>query len=330
MISQPTVLILGAGASQPYGYPTGEELREYIIDHFIHDIEEYFGDQMTKGVLEVKWIKPAGNFVETFSKSTTQSIDLFLGRNPEYAPIGKKAIILSIHKAECNSQFREQVNNRNHDWYSYFYRILTSDLVEKEDYARFSENKISIITFNYDRSLEHFLYESLSNSFSSAPKEEIKKLICGIPTIHVFNQIAGLDWQNLPSKIAYGNRTGLDYVSVTNIADQINTIYDNEDNPELTKAQTLIRQAKNIFFLGFGFAKENLNLLKIPDILSSEQMIHCTGYKLDAQEIAEIKTIFTRDSKTGQKTRVKPNYLHVEDLDSYALLKKFSCFLKPL
>ena len=33
MFTVPTVLVLGAGASVPYGYPTGDELIDIIIEH---------------------------------------------------------------------------------------------------------------------------------------------------------------------------------------------------------------------------------------------------------------------------------------------------------
>jgi len=41
MIKEKTVLILGAGASKPYGFPTGEELRREIIDNYVNDVITY-------------------------------------------------------------------------------------------------------------------------------------------------------------------------------------------------------------------------------------------------------------------------------------------------
>ena len=35
MISKPTVLVLGAGASQPYGFPVGRELAETVCKEFV-------------------------------------------------------------------------------------------------------------------------------------------------------------------------------------------------------------------------------------------------------------------------------------------------------
>ena len=36
MIETPTLFVLGAGASKPYGYPTGPELRSEIVPTLFH------------------------------------------------------------------------------------------------------------------------------------------------------------------------------------------------------------------------------------------------------------------------------------------------------
>jgi hypothetical protein len=41
---QNTVFILGAGASTPYGYPTGQELRDYICKEFQINLQNLIND----------------------------------------------------------------------------------------------------------------------------------------------------------------------------------------------------------------------------------------------------------------------------------------------
>ena len=150
------------------------------------------------------------------------------------------------------------------DTYSYIFDRLTDDLIEKSDYSRFCKNNLSFITFNYDRSLEHFLYESLVNSFNNIPPEKIKEQISKLRIIHIFGQIAGLEWQDLDSKIEYsGNIKDID-----ELVNNLRIIYEEKENPELEEAQQLVSEAQNIFFLGFGYAKENLDILNIPEILT--------------------------------------------------------------
>ena len=99
MIKQNTVFILGAGA-----------LVKNNPGFSDNDIEAMAGR--------------AQSFCNTFFKSSTSSIDLFLARNMQYADIGKRAIVSSILEAEKKSTFREKMpeKNKNQDWYSYLFK----------------------------------------------------------------------------------------------------------------------------------------------------------------------------------------------------------------
>jgi len=56
------------------------------------------------------------------------------------------------------------------DWYQYFCDKLNTSFEE------FDQNKISIITFNYDRSLEHSLFTALKNSYGKNDRDCALKL----------------------------------------------------------------------------------------------------------------------------------------------------------
>ena len=47
-MSGKTVFVLGAGASVPYGYPTGLDLREKIINNFTKQVKKKIGKRNTK------------------------------------------------------------------------------------------------------------------------------------------------------------------------------------------------------------------------------------------------------------------------------------------
>ena len=53
----------------------------------------------------------------------------------------------------------------------------------------FHTNKVSFVTFNYDRSLEHFLCRSLANSFAKT-EAEAGEVISKIPIIHLHGRLA--------------------------------------------------------------------------------------------------------------------------------------------
>ncbi|MBN1807265.1 MAG: hypothetical protein JW837_18615 [Sedimentisphaerales bacterium] len=236
----------------------------------------------------------AEEFTKKFEKSNTKSIDLFLARNPEFGDIGKMAIAFRILTSEYGSKFRESMKERSLDWYSYLFDRLTDELVNKDDYSRFCENKVSFVTFNYDRSLEHFLYESLINSFNNIPAKKIKEQLNQIRIIHVFGQVSGLEWQELPSKLEYGCE--VNRINVPKLIKNIRIIYEEQENPELDKAHELIRKAQHILFLGFGYAKENLDLLNIQEILTKEQKVYGTTLGLTTKEVQSIKSKFPNPS----------------------------------
>ena len=72
MIERPTLFVLGAGASEPYGYPTGAELRRYICDIFPGLFSDFIDTTVGKPVPAAR--SQNTDFSEAFRKSSTASI----------------------------------------------------------------------------------------------------------------------------------------------------------------------------------------------------------------------------------------------------------------
>jgi hypothetical protein len=316
MIKEKTVFILGAGASCPYGFPSGQELREEICSKYVSDKKKYLASLggIPNREIEIR-ISPVTKFAETFYKSSTKSIDLFLARNPEFKEDGKLSIIFRILAAEQSSLFREHTKNREQDWYSYLFQRLTDDLVKKEDCKRLRENNVSFITFNYDRSLEHFLYESLIHSFNGVDKAIVLEQLNNIRIIHVFGQIAQLDWQSAQRWVEYKTNNRL--IPVEQLIDNLRIIYEQNENPEIEESRTLISNARRIFFLGFGYAKENLEVLKILETVNKTQEIYGTALKFKQKEIQSVRNDFPQSF--GPHT---PD-IHIADMDCLTLLREY-------
>ena len=306
MITEETVFIIGAGANVPYGFPTGKGLRKQICYDWWKLYDKIIGNelkasggrseeernQFTKNLLD-----EAREFINAFRRSSTESIDLFLGRNPELSAIGKRAIATCIKFAESQSKFREDMSDESQDWYSYLFTKLTDKLATPDSYKRIGENKVSFITFNYDRSLEYFLYTSLSNSFRSIPSENLPvKEILPFDFIHVYGQLWNIPWQGGDS-IEY--RVFNRFKEIDAIKDGIRVINERADG-NLDQAKDLISRAKRIFFLGFGFADENLSVLDIPNIFDRKQSIYGTTKGFTARE--RNKIINRLKDKSDQRT----------------------------
>src|SRR4051812_38344733 len=113
MILDRTVLVLGAGASVDYGYPTGPSLRRELI----RDL----GDQSGGGGL-VKTLGYSGfssELIQTFRdallQSAVNSVDELLEHRLELVDVGKAAIAWNLVRRER----MESLFTAEHNWYQH-------------------------------------------------------------------------------------------------------------------------------------------------------------------------------------------------------------------
>ena len=168
------VLILGAGASIPFGMPSGKSLIQHItislkfIPKKIYKAGAGYGvsdllgglsyddsqsdNELFSMMMEVGFTKNRIElFRESLRKSQINSVDAFLEHRTEFIPIGKMAIAYNLLKLEKNSEERF---TESPDWYNYLWNKLISKVSD------FPKNDVAIITFNYDRTLEYFIHTS--------------------------------------------------------------------------------------------------------------------------------------------------------------------------
>jgi len=325
MIDTETVFILGAGASVPYGYPSGGKLRMEICDNSV-TASSFIDLLKTESTVGID-TSSSNHFVDIFFRAD-ESIDFFLSKNPEFSDVGKIAIVYRILEAERNSKFREETNIEGQNWYSILLDRMRKDLTKSDDYQAFGENKVSFITFNYDRSLEHYLFDTLMASFYEKAKESyhrkriVDQINC-IPIIHVYGKIGNLNWQG--SKHEYVYDYGFDYNinHIRQMANNIKVISEtrNTENKDITD---LINNAKRIFFLGFGYAPENMALLEIPNILGRGQSIYGTAYNYTEREIERICNTFWENPEFQDTQPIKYNdNLHFVNCDCLTLLREY-------
>lgn len=310
------VFVLGAGASCPYGFPSGKELRQEICGHYVSEYTHYLNTyKRTIVPIMPQEQHKAREFTDTFRESSTQSIDLFISRNPEFRDMGKRAIIFRILGDERGSFFGEAMGeNATQDWYTWLFGKLTDELVKKGDYERFGENDVSFITFNYDRSLEHFLYRSLVKSFNGIPADRIQEQLEQIRICHVFGRVGPLEWQAKDGGVEYGAPVAS--TDVDALCNNIRIVYEEEDSPELKEARNVLSTASRVFFLGFGYAKENLDALKIPKVLANCAEIDGTALGFTKGEIEAVKYL----SFKGHPALLAAGA--IENLDCLALLRE--------
>ena len=317
MIKEDTVFILGAGASWPYGLPTSEELRIKICQNFADRIKNLVEARAPDKA--ERMYKEALEFTDAFYGSS-DSIDLWLMNNKRFITIGKHAIITYILQGESNGNLRERSPHPEQDWYTHLWKKMKDDSKVIQNFESFSSNNIDFITFNYDRSLEHFLIGCIANRFYTHNISE-KEIIDQFNTrkiIHIYGKIAPLNWQSKRKFLPYGHNP--ENMWLAEYTNNIKIIEEAEKTKEVEDAVSLIKKAKRIFFLGFGYAQENLKILDIPKILNRSTKIFGTAIGLNEEERKDKINLITTPS-TPQALFNNKN-IRMEPVDCLELLKK--------
>jgi hypothetical protein len=246
MITRRIAMVLGAGASMPYGFPSGFDLMTQIINQ----LDPIRNNQPRSLMLAVGFEQiDIERFRDALRQSGRKSVDSFLEHRPEFIPIGKAATACMLLPCENT----ERLFSRNQsNWYEYLFNKLNAK------FDNFEQNTIAIITFNYDRSLEQYLLTAMQNSYGRKADECAKKL-AEIPIIHLHGQLGTLsDYDG--KKIAFG--AAIDAQAVRRAAAGIQIIHEDiKDKPQFQTAHQILSQAERICFLGFGYDQTNLERL---------------------------------------------------------------------
>jgi hypothetical protein len=273
VITTPTVLVLGAGASVPYRFPSSEELKRVIC--------ETLGAANSRATqfLAEKYDHSPHEFVEfreAFRRSGTSSVDEFLEHRPEFIPVGKLAIAYCLIPYE-NEENLFSTSGRGGDWYQYLFTKMNAPFEE------FGNNRLSIVTFNYDRSLEHYLLTVLQNAYGCSV-EECQQAVAKIPIIHVYGQLSRIPYPE-PSSRPYVPDPEYTNHFVGYAAAGIKILHETE--PELHEAHRLLTEAQKICFLGFSYHPLNAQRLALSD--SSNRTVFGSALGLEDAEINNVE-----------------------------------------
>ena len=284
-----------------YGFPSGTDLVKEICGT-TGGIE--FNDTqpglLEKGqIIKIMHNMFGESHTEEFGKalyySQSYSIDAFLERRPKFTDIGKFAIALFILRKEISANL-SSFNNREEGCYQYLFDKL--DAKWEELY----QNRASFITFNYDRSLEQFLFTSFHNRHGKS-ESECAKVVSNIPIIHVHGSLGKLPWQaadgiaysgNMESLAERDERSAIVNGTATRASKQIRVIPERQStSDEFQEAFKLLSKAQRIYFLGFGYNSVNLQRLHLLDVPSVKESIDTrseiiplrgTGWNLEEAE----------------------------------------------
>jgi hypothetical protein len=277
-----TVLILGAGASQPYGFPLGNQLKQQIIGSTGANVSAQYHQMLEAGFEEDE----IDDFHTALVRSMNPTIDSFLEDRPSKRAIGAFAIAQMLMQLENEGGLFP-----HRDWYP---RLFTELAFRESD----SRPVVSaIISFNYDRSLEHFLTEVIVRTYEGDAQKAALRKLASIPIIHVHGVLG--EYPAVP----YSTTRNMEHIKAG--AEGIKMIHDDlDDSDEFKKAKILISKADDILFLGFGYHERSIRRLGILENLDRSR-IFGTVLGLTPARRSEVAGLFE-----GQMSMVDGNTDH--------------------
>jgi hypothetical protein len=268
MLKRPTVFVLGAGASRPFGFPTGLELSDLMANE-LSPGNAGFNSLISLGYQRTQIL----NFRNAFFYSGKNSVDAFLEHRTDLIEIGKAATAAVLSPFERPDRIFSYQDN----WLRSLYNNLNASFEE------FGKNRLSVITFNYDRVVEHFFFESLRNSYQKSD-EQIHEVLKRIPVIHLHGNLGYLPWEGQSKSRPFSNQN--EPASLRVAAQGIKIIHeditDGRDR-DFERAKVLLAHADQIYFMGFGFNKTNMDRLGLRD-LPRGRTIMATGIGMSNQD----------------------------------------------
>ncbi len=245
-----TVFVLGAGASAPYGFPLGNRLINLICSSTT-STENGLLEKIGFNLGEVN------TFIQALRHSGYYSVDWFLEKRPEYITVGKALIAIKLIPFEDPRKLFPPYDALllNENWYQW---ILNRIIMPTE--TEVNTNSLAFITFNYDRSLEYYLYKTMEERFRSGT--EAINALRKIEIIHVHGSL-GDPWYKENTLIVQYS-PDLTVNRIQEASRNITIIHEaNPSSQEFRHARAVLDGATRISFLGFGYHPESINRLGV-------------------------------------------------------------------
>ena len=243
MISTPTTLVLGAGASRHLNYPLGPELVQWLAGRSGADHE-------VPGELSAEEID---DFLTRMKEYRPDSIDEFL-EIEERADIGRYMLASALKRHESLDLLLGFSGSPG--WYT---RVFNA-LLDGQGRPAFADSELRVVTFNYDRSFEVFLHERVKRRFQLS-HDDAADLVRSIPLVHVHGSLG-----SYPEVPYQAEASPEELLSISQQIKVVSEVADPDDggfaSPEFETANRLLEEAERIFFLGFGFYRDNVRRFK--------------------------------------------------------------------
>jgi hypothetical protein len=207
-----------------------------------------------------------------------QSLDAMLEWRDDLTVPGKMLIATLLLQWE--NKVLHAPTYSDESWYE-----LIWDACDLGSLDSFRATPLTIISYNYDRYFEYRLIESLRERFRRSEQDCAQALDC-IGPIHLHGQLGFLPGfgESVLRTVAFGSSPAEFATDCLRAATSIQIVH--EANPlgdAFARAQSAIAAAERVIFLGFGYAKTNVERLRLPDCMKPTTKLYlCVkGYTLE-------------------------------------------------
>jgi hypothetical protein len=244
MIESRITLVLGAGASSHASYYVGPLFNAAIL--------ALAADKTYRAEVAELGYENLDGFLEQLTYGNYGTPDRLMEEHPDFEAVGKYCKAKVLTNLEDDAYL---FKNGRPGWYGTLYDRLE---IGSEKY---NPESLSVVTFNYDRSLEHSLWRIISTNCRDDEPKAVAMWKRRPEIVHV---------HGILDPYEPGSETHRDYERVTDpsvlteTAAQIEIIHTaNPDTDAFERARQLLDSAERVVFLGFGFDKLNFDRLRV-------------------------------------------------------------------
>ena len=192
------------------------------------------------------------------------SVDEFLGTRRDLVPIGKALIAISLLVYEQEGHLYR--GNCNPSWLQVLSARLDAPVNE------WGRNRLSIITFNYDRVVEYFLHSSLVYRFHISNDEATALLRSAVRVLHLHGQLGNFHGLGDGEPRQFGPQLTAPLIKIA--AEGIRIIHEGDpESAAFVEARGLLSSAHEVVFMGFGYGVTNMSRLQLGTILHGKRVL---------------------------------------------------------
>ncbi|MEO0417393.1 MAG: hypothetical protein AAF249_00890 [Pseudomonadota bacterium] len=342
MIRTETTLVIGAGANCEIEMPDGAELLNRIAAGYDFDrlgtqvqtrdmvaLAAIFEQNAERLGTSYEALLDAGRTIKQASR-VTSSIDAVLEQygsdNPDVIAAGKLALAYYTLQAEQKSTLAVEPRDAGdlplrgtENWLFQLGQLITKGVPRAKAEQCF--DNLSIVCFNYDRAIEHYMPWVLTMAFGM-PMEEAQMLVSThLRIVHPYGSPGSLPWMfGAGEPCQWGEQQPEDWLALAK--GHYTASERGRDKRFSSFLMAEIAHGKRLGFLGFGFDPMNTSMLfdrvldHDPDV-----MVALTGIGAGTKKAVH----YLLKRNTGVQN---PDLIQIEDMKAYQLLRDNGLFLE--